>query len=237
MQRTLHAHMRFIFTFWISTFMLLVAGLPARAHETHPVGPHQIEVGWAEEPVFAGIPNAVEITLKDTAGKPVTGLGDQLKVEIIFGDRTLGPLSFEPAGEGEYRAPFIPTRPGNYMFRLVGSLSGQAIDQSFSPAQGRGLEGVVDPREIELPASDPSRGELASRLDRLDARLEALRSAIAIEPEGAGDRAGLVVKLGIAGIVTGTLALALSVTVMLRAKPRSSGATSALPTQKEKTHV
>ncbi|MGH2733310.1 MAG: hypothetical protein ACRDJG_10315, partial [Actinomycetota bacterium] len=100
MQRTLHA--RLILLAIPATFILSTAAFPARAHETHPIGAYQLTVGWAEEPAFAGIKNAVELELRDAAGKPVTGLGDELKVEVIFGDLKLGPLSFEPAGEGEY---------------------------------------------------------------------------------------------------------------------------------------
>ncbi len=231
MRRTLHV--RFILLAIIGAFVLPTSGLPASAHETQAIGGYRIQVGWAEEPAFAGVKNAVALDLTDAAGKPVTGLGDELKVEVIFGDRKLGPLSFQPAGDGVYRASFIPTRPGNYTFHLVGSIKGQKVDQSFSPADKQGLEGVEDPGEVELPAKDPSRGELASRVDRLVPRLETAQTG----SEAAGNRAGLAVKLGIAGIAIGMLALAFSAVAALRARPGPAGNAGAPASRKEQTRA
>ncbi|MGH2732882.1 MAG: hypothetical protein ACRDJG_08085, partial [Actinomycetota bacterium] len=132
---------------------------------------------------------------------------------------------------------FIPTRPGNYTFHLVGSIRGQSFDRSLSPADKHGLEPVKDPDEVQFPAKDPSLGELASRLDRLAPRLETFESATRTESEATSDRAGLATKLGIAGIIIGTLALALGVTGALRARSRVAGASRAAPSRKEQTHA
>src|SRR5256712_13888746 len=92
----------------------------ATAHEERKVGSYQLAVGWADEPTFVGLKNAVEVLLKDAKGKPVLNLGDTLKVEVIFGDQKSGLLPFEPAFDVEegfgkpwaYQPSLIPTRTG-----------------------------------------------------------------------------------------------------------------------------
>src|SRR5437660_11677364 len=106
---------------------VLTVGLatPAFAHVERTVGRLKFTVGWGEEPTYAGFRNSVQLILVDSRGKPITDLGDGLKVEVIFSGQTVSlPLetTFDPdSGEGtpgDYRACFIPTRPGDYTFTV-----------------------------------------------------------------------------------------------------------------------
>jgi hypothetical protein len=184
--------------------MVLMGAVAAGAHERRQVGSYVMRVGWAEEPTFAGIKNAVQLFLSDSSGRPVTEIPEALKVVVIFGSQKTDPLPLVAAfgrhsGQpGDFRAAVIPTRPGNYTFHFVGTLKGRAIDQSFTSSETT-FDPVQEATAIEFPAKDPSAGELAQKLDRLDARLE--------EGAAATNRAetvgGVGVIAGIAGIVIG----------------------------------
>src|SRR5437588_1168095 len=97
----------------VTVLLALTVGLaaPAFAHEESTVGKLKFTVGWGSEPTYAGFENSVQLILADAKGKPITDLGDSLKLEVIFGTQTVAlPLetTFDPdTGEGtagDYRA-------------------------------------------------------------------------------------------------------------------------------------
>jgi hypothetical protein len=161
-----------------------VAVNSALAHEHRKVGSFEMIVGWADEPTYTGFKNAVQVILMDAKDKPVTNLGDTLKVEVIFGDQKSSLLTFEPAFDldekwgrpGDYRAALIPTRPGTYTFHFVGSIRGQKIDQKFTSSE-KTFDSPRTPSDVEFPAKDPSSADLASRLERLSAQADAAVAA------------------------------------------------------------
>jgi len=170
-------------------------------------------VGWADEPSYTGFKNGVQLLLKDTAGKPVTDLGDTLKVAVIFGTQKTGLQPLEPAFDpdtglgtpGEYNASIIPTRPGNYTFRFVGSIHGQKIDESFTSSE-KTFNPVEDPTAAEFPAKDPSTGELAAGISRLGPRIDAAQMAARDAGGGVAQSRMLAIAgivLGAAGIIVG----------------------------------
>lgn len=65
----------------------------------------------------------------------------------------------------------IPTRPGEYTFHLIGSIKGHKVDESFTASE-RTFDLVRESNEIEFPARDPTRAELAARIQRMGPRLE-----------------------------------------------------------------
>jgi hypothetical protein len=82
----------------MAALALLSLAQPALAHEQRTVGAYQTVVGWANEPVFTGFPNAVQFILSDASGNPVVDLGpEDLKVEVNYGNEKVGPLPVEPA--------------------------------------------------------------------------------------------------------------------------------------------
>jgi len=175
------------FRYALATIVLLalVVGVcaPAFAHVERTVGKYKFTVGWGDEPTYAGFRNSVQLILADSKGKPVTDLGDSLSVTVEFSGQTVTyPLetTFDPdSGEGtpgDYRAFFIPTRPGNYTFHFTGSIHGQKVDQSFTSGPTT-FDPVKDPTDAMFPAKDPSAGDLANRLQAVDTRTGLARTA------------------------------------------------------------
>ena len=191
---------------------LMFTGM-ASAHERRQVGSYVMRIGWADEPAFAGVKNAVQLLLADSSGKPATDLPEDLKVEIIFGSQKMGPLALEAAfgktfgRPGDFRAAVIPTRPGNYTFHFIGSLGGQLVDQSFTSSD-KTFDPVTESQAIEFPAKDPSPGELAGRLERLGPRIDEGQSAA----RAAAATASQARLLGIVGILVGLVGIVVGVT-------------------------
>ncbi len=143
----------------------------AAAHETQTAGPLRLTVGWASEPALAGAPNAIELAVSDSGGASVTDPAASLTVDVTFGaEKLVRPLA--PAGAGRFQAALIPTRAGTYAFRVHGTLRGESVDIT-STCSDRTFDCVKNPSEIQFPAKDPSPGELAARLEREVARIEA----------------------------------------------------------------
>jgi hypothetical protein len=184
---------------------ILLTLTPAHGHEKRNVGPLEVEVGWLEEPAYAGSANAVQLTaLRGT--RPVRKA--DLEVRVLFGgaDSTesteplpLTPLSAQP---GEYHAFLIPTRPGTYTFHVTGRMEGKRFDELFT--SGKGFEDVQNPADAQFPAQDPTAGELGARLDRIDARIQALRAEVGSQGGGSD---GTPFVLAIVAVVLAALAL------------------------------
>jgi len=189
----------------------------AYAHERRTAGTVQMVVGWLNEPAYAGFLNAVQLRLSDDAG-PITDITDGLKVEVAFGDQKVGPLALVPAfgSPGEYRSAMVPTRPGTYTFRFVGTVKGQQIDQSFTSSD-KTFESPKETTEIEFPAKDPTRAQLATRVERVDARLEEGRTAAASQADDAERAANRATALAVVGLAAGVAGLVFGVTARRRA--------------------
>ena len=131
-------------------------------------------------------------------GEPVTGLEATLQVEVTHiasGQSTvmaLAPLFEHP---GAYTADFIPTQPGGYRFRFVGSIEGQPFDEAFE--SGANTFDAVQSRAVaQFPVALPSVRELEG----------VVRSSRASADEALDEAAGARV-VGIVGIVVGALGL------------------------------
>lgn len=169
---------RILFVFALMLMGLVYS--PASAHEGREVGDYTIEIGWREEPAYTGLMNGPEITVTRHGGEDdhdeseatpeaegehtntgeddheeensgVTGLEDTLQIEVTFGPaaRTLNlrPIASEP---GHYTADLIPMRPGDYTFRVFGTIEGVEIDETFSASDGQ--FSTVEPIEdIQFP--------------------------------------------------------------------------------------
>lgn len=215
---------------------LLVGPLAGAAysHERRTVGTVQMVVGWLNEPPYAGFLNAVQLRVSDDAG-PITDVGDALKVEVTFGDQKAGPLALTPAfgSPGEYRAPMVPSRSGAYTFRFVGTVKGQQVDQSFTSSDTT-FDSPKETTEIEFPAKDPSRAQLATRIERIEPRIDQVKTAAESEAESAKSAADRATVLAVLGVVVGIGGLAFGATSRRRrpagsaapAEPSATAATS-----------
>jgi hypothetical protein len=181
---------------------LLALAVPAIAHETRTEGGVQAVVGWATEPAYVGYPNAVQLRLS-SGNAPIADLGaDELKVEVLFGDQKTAALPLEPAfgSPGEYRAPLMPTRPGDYSFHFFGTIKGQPYDQTFQSGEET-FDAPKNPADVSFPAKDPTAGELAARVEQLSG------------DDGGSSSSDNTGKIGLALAV---LALALAVGALVR---------------------
>jgi hypothetical protein len=189
--------------------MTLGLAAPAFAHEERTVGKLKFTVGWGFEPTYAGFENSVQLILADAKGKPITDLGDALKLEVIFGSQTVTlPLetTFDPdTGEGtpgDYRAWFIPTRPGNYTFQFTGTYKGQKIDQKFTSSDTT-FDPVKDQAAVQFPAKDPSNGDLSARIIGDESRTAAIKSTA----DKGKSTAGTALIISIVGLALGAIGL------------------------------
>ena len=183
-------------------FLGITAG-PAGAHEVRKVGGYELTVGWQREPTYTGVVNGVQFFVKDAKGNPVDDLGDppSLKVDVTTGGKTSDPLdikaSFDPdTGEGthgEFDAALIPTSPGDYTFHFTGNIKGQNIDEKFTSSDTT-FETVKDPTAIQFPSKEPSPGQLATSVNRLDPRVK-----------NATDKAKSASTLAIVALVVGAV--------------------------------
>jgi len=81
----------------------------------------------------------------------VAGLEDTLQIEVIFGPASkiinLRPVFQEP---GHYTADLLPTRPGDYTFRVFGMIEDLEIDETFSAADGQ-FSSVEPIEDVQFP--------------------------------------------------------------------------------------
>jgi hypothetical protein len=186
--------------------VLLVPSASGLAHEHRQVGSYEMVVGWAEEPTYVGVKNGVQVRINDAAGKPFLGLGDTLRVEVIYGKQKTEAVPLVPAfggkfgRPGEYQAAIVPTRPGEYTFHFVGTVKDQKVDETFT-ASDHTFDLVRDSSEIEFPARDPSRAELAARMQRMGPRIDRAIETVDV-----------VKAVAVAGVGIGGLALLVALT-------------------------
>src|SRR5438552_8435491 len=91
---------------------LAIFGGTAAAHERRTVGPYEFEVGWLNEPAFAGLMNGLDLTITDTrSDKGVEGLENTLTVDVQTGGLPPLALTLTPrfGTSGAYDGNFMPT--------------------------------------------------------------------------------------------------------------------------------
>jgi hypothetical protein len=212
--------------------LLSLAVAPAvAAHEQVKAGSYDIEMGWLVEPTYVGQPNAVSLTILDSAGKPVTDLGaNDITVVVTTAGVDSPALTFNPAFDladgdgtfGEYDAALVPTAPGDYTFHVTGKIHSTTVDFSGTSSADT-FNSVIGSGDLEFPVKLPTLDEVSTHLDRIDSRIAALQSAApggAAQPAvqeataaaqsatDAANRALLIgALLGGAGVVIGAIAL------------------------------
>jgi hypothetical protein len=203
-----------------SAWVAFTAG-PASAHEGRAVGAYHFLVGWGEEPAYVGQQNSVQLILTTTAGKPITDLGDSLKVEVIYQSQTTT-LSLEPTFDpdtglgtpGDYRAWFFPTAPGDYTFHFTGTIGSQSVDERFSSGPET-FDPVGEPTQVEFPIKNPTLTELATAVQRQNPRID---MAIADAKAVARHEANGAMVLGIVGIAVGVVGVAVAATALVASR-------------------
>ena len=150
----------------------------------------------------------------------VNGLANSLTVEVTHlaadmsasGTSRQMALSPLPEGEGRYVAPFIPTVPGPYRFRFIGTIDGMAIDESFTSGPGR-FDDVRSAAEAQFPRAVPSAREIAG-----------VATAAQQQARDASDASATAMTIAIVGVVVGGLGLLTGGVLALSAfRRRSAG--------------
>jgi hypothetical protein len=87
----------------------------------------------------------------DEESAAVSGLAETLQIEVSFGPDTRVLNLREVHGEpGNYTADLIPMMPGDYTFRLFGTIEGVEVDETFSAADGQ-FSSVNPIEDIQFP--------------------------------------------------------------------------------------
>ena len=198
--------------------LIVLPAAPAFAHGEVGNAGLVLTIGFADEPAFAGQPNAVQLIVEHD-GEPVVDLrpGD-VTVEIIYGGETsepmdLAPIFFFEAGQlvfgeaGDYHADFVPSQPGKYTFHFTGTIDGEEVDEEMTSGPET-FSAVEDAASLSFPAVDaPSIEEVVTRIDAESARAAdgvAAAEAAAASAESAASSARTV---GMTGIVLGAIGI------------------------------
>lgn len=164
---------------------------PASAHEVRVVGKYKLTVGWAAEPAFVNVPNALFLQIRDAQTEQgVEGLDETLQAQIIVGGGAqTRDLPLEPSDEqpGLYLGSIVPTLVGDYSFRISGTIEGQAIDETFSSGPET-FDPVEDIAELQFPPTPPSKAGSDSGSD--DTSL--ILAIVAIATGGVGIAVGVI---------------------------------------------
>lgn len=174
------------------TAIINVSG--AAAHEEREIEDIVMEVGFLDEPVFAGLKSGLDLIVTH-AGEPAEGLEETLEAEVTFGGQSRQ-LEISPAfGEpGAYRSVFFPTAAGQYSFRIFGEIDGEPIDETFTSGPDT-FNDVQDVAGGQFPVVFPATGDVVR-----DAEAGA----------GAASTATIALVVGGAGLLAGLVALGLT---------------------------
>lgn len=156
----------------LSTVVLSLLINNAYAHVGIQVKNININVGWLNEPPLVNELNYV--TFKFTKDNvPLVIDPSTLQISIRYGGVTK-PLELQQLDEvGKYGAPIIPTRTGNYIVVIKGTIEGNQVN-SEAP-----LEDVEDKGRLNFPAETGSNidinmitSQLQSSLTQLNLKVE-----------------------------------------------------------------
>ncbi|MBI1828537.1 MAG: hypothetical protein HY222_06650 [Thaumarchaeota archaeon] len=164
--------------------LLLVISLPpftpksASAHISKVFGNYIVEVGWANEPAFAGQMNSIQVIVKKDNVDNGTAIVDALanmQISVKYGTVSKQ-LDFVPSDEvlGLYSSPLIPTRVGSYNVAMKGTVEGQNIDTEYV------LDDVGSSDTINFPqTSDTSSnmGQIGTIINQLTSDIEDAKSS------------------------------------------------------------
>jgi len=197
------------------------------AHVVKQVGPYTVALGWVREPTYVGQLNAVQVVIKDAKGNPVSDLSaDDLKVVVSTADQQSDPMSLAPTFDedtglgipGDYEAPMIPTALGDYTFHVTGTIHSTKIDETATSSDTT-FDSVVDPSAVQFPNKLPAVGDLATRIERVDARVQSQISAANDAKSSAQGALVVGIAVGGAAVLIGLVGLALA--IMAR-RPRAT---------------
>ncbi len=165
-----------IFVFLIATIVLVSLGTKsAEAHISKAIGNYVIEVGWNNEPSYAGIMDEVQVTIKKGSSNNLTPVINALKnmqISIKYGT-VAKQLDFVPSSteDGQYISPIIPTRVGSYSVVMKGTIEDQSIDTEIP------LDDVSSADVLNFPQTGSS-GDTSANMGQVGTILNQLTNDI-----------------------------------------------------------
>lgn len=159
--------------------------------------------------------NAAAQSHDDTAVVGVEGLENTLIVEVTHAPsgvaRTMT-LHADADDAGHYKADFIPTASGQYVFHFRGSIEGVAVDERFESGVGT-FDDVRPAVAIQFPESAASAREIEAAVRGAQDAAQQAQSA-ALSADASAARARMLgiggIALGAVGIVFGAVASAIA---------------------------
>ena len=142
----------------------------------------------------------------------VQGLENTLQVEVTHvpsGSTRLMSLYALRGEQGKYKADFIPTASGQYVFHFTGEIEGMPVDERFESGGGR-FDDVQPATAVQFPESAASTRELESAVrGALESAQQAQDTALAVEAAASSveSSASTATTLALAGIVVGALGI------------------------------
>jgi len=149
---------------------------PAEAHITKVYGNYLVQVGWDNDPVYTGLINAAQVTVKKGSGdsaQPVINALKDLQISAKYGGVTK-PLDFLPSStvDGQYHAVLIPTRVGTYSLVFSGTVEGQAVNDEIP------LDDVASVDSLNFPPSSGSSSSDTTNMGQVGTIISQLTSDI-----------------------------------------------------------
>ncbi len=142
----------------VSFFLMIPFLASAHQHATYEIGgvEYEFTIGSLNEPIVVDDKTGVDFRVArgqhgSAESTPVTGLENDLKVELIAGDKRkildLVPVYNTP---GSYKATFFPTIPTTLSYRIFGTINDTPVDLTFTCAEEG--QAAVDEGEKEISA-------------------------------------------------------------------------------------
>ncbi len=213
-----HAHSAKTMDFDVADAMVSVDAMTRDAvSASHGLG---FESGENQPIMFMeGAQTTARLNASDATRRRVTGLASTLQVEVthlatdVSKEMPLTELIDDP---GHYIAEFVPTAPGEYRMRFVGTIEGNAIDETFDAGPDT-FDTVVPSDAIQFPVVLESNREIRNAaqgaldsVQQLETDLDAAESTA---------RTGTII--GIVGTGFGLVSIIVSIIAVTIARRRN----------------
>ncbi len=188
---------------------LFLAPGTALAHERRTIanGKYDVVVGWDVEPAYADLKNGAGIRIMDAGTtNPVVGADKTLKIQIRQGASTQ-PFALRAVfgQNGYYVADILPTRDGEYQWIFTGTITGDAVNETFDTADGK-FNKVEPLTALQFPLALPDPAQSAAAVQAAQADAASARTLAYV-----GIAVGVLgVLAGVAAWLTRPRALAVS---------------------------
>src|ERR687886_1287820 len=165
----------------LAAVTLLPTGAFAHEHRTIANGKYDVTVGWDVEPAYQGQKNAASIRIAEagsgsSSAVPVEGAEKTLKVRVRQGATTREfPLRAVFGQKGYYVADLLPTRDGDYQWTFVGSINGEAVNDTFDTADGK-INKVQAMGHLQFPHALPDAAQTAAAVQSAQSEAQSARS-------------------------------------------------------------